>query len=269
MLDFLRARAIEGVECGERERLSRVRWRSSIAASRTTGFVEVRRASRKAALAVTVSASLARVVPHVLPRVKHAFDLACDPVEIERATRGARGAHPGLRVPGAFDGFELAVRAIVGQQISVRAARTLLGADRSGRSERRSRRPIASAMAVPQRFADRRVFGGGHRPRGADRRRGPERCARWRRRSRAATSICVPAPTSKRTLASLRELPGIGPWTAQYIAMRALGWPDAFPANDLVVLRAMRETRPSRAMARSEAWRPWRAYAVMHLWKGH
>ena len=69
------------------------------------------------------------------------------------------------------------------------------------------------------------------------------------------------------TVRQLEAMPGIGPWTAQYIAMRALGWPDAFPASDLVVLRALGETRAARALARSEGWRPWRAYAVMHLWR--
>jgi AraC family transcriptional regulator of adaptative response / DNA-3-methyladenine glycosylase II len=68
--------------------------------------------------------------------------------------------------------------------------------------------------------------------------------------------------------AGLKAIPGIGPWTTEYIAMRALGWPDAFPAGDLVVLKALGETRPARAAERSEAWRPWRAYAVMHLWRG-
>jgi len=70
-----------------------------------------------------------------------------------------------------------------------------------------------------------------------------------------------------RTRAALEAIPGIGPWTSGYIAMRALGWPDAFPDNDLVVMRAMGETRAARAIARSEAWRPWRAYAVMHMWR--
>jgi len=70
------------------------------------------------------------------------------------------------------------------------------------------------------------------------------------------------------TITKLQSIAGVGTWTAHYIAMRALRWPDAFLANDRIVLKAMNETRPSRALARSEVWRPWRAYAVMHLWKG-
>ena len=69
------------------------------------------------------------------------------------------------------------------------------------------------------------------------------------------------------TLAALEALPGVGPWTAQYVAMRALGWPDAFPHPDVAVMAAMKETSPARARRRAEAWRPWRAYAVLHLWK--
>jgi AraC family transcriptional regulator of adaptative response / DNA-3-methyladenine glycosylase II len=69
------------------------------------------------------------------------------------------------------------------------------------------------------------------------------------------------------TLAALEGLPGVGPWTAHYVAMRALAWPDAFPHPDVAVLKAMREAKPGRALERAEAWRPWRAYAVLHLWK--
>ena len=71
----------------------------------------------------------------------------------------------------------------------------------------------------------------------------------------------------ERTLDALRALPGVGEWTAQYIAMRALAWPDAFPHTDLGVMKALREKRPQKVLAAAEAWRPWRAYAVMHLWR--
>ena len=79
--------------------------------------------------------------------------------------------------------------------------------------------------------------------------------------------VLAPGAAVEDTLARLRALPGIGDWTAQYLAMRALGWPDAFPAADYGVLKALGETSPARARERAEAWRPWRAYAVMHLWQ--
>ncbi len=126
MLSFLRHRAIEGVETVGEDAYAR-----TVAidhrGTRHVGHVEVRRVPRRPALRVSVSPSLARAVPAVLSRVKHAFDLACDPALVAAALGPLAEAHPGLRVPGTFDGFELAVRAVVGQQISVRAARTVLG----------------------------------------------------------------------------------------------------------------------------------------------
>ena len=270
MLDFLRERAIPGVERVTTQAYSRT---LAISHHGTThvGSVEVRRAPRKAALSVRLSASLARVVPLALARVKHAFDLASDPAEIDANLGALAAAQPGLRVPGAFDGFELGVRAIVGQQVSVRAARTLLGriADALGR-------PLEYA-ATSDSGAPARLF-----PSAADiAASGADMLARCgltpaRARSVVALAEAVakddlrlePGVDVDATLARLRALPGVGPWTAHYVAMRALRWPDAFLSNDLVVLRAMNETRPARAEAASAAWRPWRAYAVMHLWKG-
>ena len=126
MLDFLRARAVPGVEQAGDDAYARnlsVEHRGTVHAGR----IEVRRARRRQALAIAVSPSLARAVPAVLSRVKHAFDLACDPAVVASTLGELAAARPGLRVPGALDGFELAVRAVVGQQVSVRSARTVLG----------------------------------------------------------------------------------------------------------------------------------------------
>ncbi|MEO5765309.1 MAG: AlkA N-terminal domain-containing protein [Casimicrobiaceae bacterium] len=270
ILDFLRERAIPAVEAvtaqGYARTLSLVH-RGAIHA----GVVEVRRVPRRMALAVHLSASFARVVPLVLGRVKHSFDLACDPGEIESQLGPLAAAHPGLRVPGAFDGFELGVRAIVGQQISVRAARTLLG--RVARAHGRAYEGAAwGDAAEPARlFPSAAAIADA----GAD---AIARCGITPARARSVIALARAVASGKlvlepgvdvdATLDRLRALPGVGPWTAHYIAMRALRWPDAFLANDLIVLRAMNETRAARAEAASAAWRPWRAYAVMHLWKG-
>ena len=265
MLDFLRARAIDGVEV-----VTTHAYRRTLALEhRGTlhgGTIEVRRAPRKNALAVKISASFAHVVPLVLSRVKHAFDLGCDPVQVSECLGDLAAAHPGLRVPGAFDGFELAARAVIGQQITVRAARTLLGR-------------LTRALGTPWPALDglNAIFPAPARIAACD----PTDIARiGMPLSRAKTLIAVAAAAAygdldlgpggdiEATIEKLQAIGGIGIWTAHYIAMHALRWPDAFLANDRIVLKAMNDTRPARALVRSEAWRPWRAYAVMHLWKG-
>ena len=266
MLSFLRDRAIDGVETVGDDAYAR-----TVAldhrGSRHVGRIEVRRVACRPALRVALSPSLARAVPAVLSRVKHAFDLSCDPVVVAAALGPMADAHPGLRVPGTFDGFELAVRAIVGQQISVRGARTLLG---------RIARAFGETAATGEGDTQGRLFPSAMRLA----QRSPEDLVKLgltnaRARSlvglaRAVSSGGIrlePESDVEATVADLVALPGIGVWTANYIAMRALRWPDAFLANDLVVLKALGETRPARALRRSESWRPWRAYAVMHLWR--
>jgi len=265
MLSFLRHRAIEGVEAVGDDAYAR-----TVAVdhrgTRHVGHIEVRRVPRRPALRISVSPSLARAVPAVLSRVKHAFDLACDPALVAAALGSLAEAHPGLRVPGTFDGFELAVRAIVGQQISVRAARTLLGRIAQAFGE-----PLAASAHAPSR-----LFPTASRVASLS----PEELVRLgvtNARARALIGLAQAAASDQfrlepdsdveSTVATLISLPGIGAWTANYIAMRALRWPDAFLANDLVVLRALGETRSARAERRSESWRPWRAYAVIHLWR--
>jgi AraC family transcriptional regulator of adaptative response / DNA-3-methyladenine glycosylase II len=266
MLAFLRRRAIDGVERVTDDGYARtvaVRHRGSV----HVGHIEVRRAPRKAALRVSLSPSLARAVPAVLSRVKHAFDLACDPEVVAAALGPLAAGAPGLRVPGTVDGFEIAVRGIAGQQIPVRSAHAILAR-------------IAQAFGEPFEDADgnalRRVFPGPARlaalPPGDFVRLGLTP-ARARALAGLAGAVAAgrirlePESDVEATVDALMALPGIGAWTANYIAMRALRWPDAFLASDLGVLKALGETRPAPALRRSEAWRPWRAYAVMHLWR--
>ncbi len=267
MLEFLGHRAIDGVEAVTRDAYVRS---VAIVHRGTTqvGRIEVRRAAKKPALRVSVSPTLAAAIPAVLSRVKHAFDLACEP-EVVAAALGALAAkRPGLRVPGTFDGFELGVRGVVGQQISVRAARTLLG---------RIARAFGEPVPAEEGEAALQVFPAAAKIAAL----GIEDLAGvGMPRARARTLIALaqavasgeirlePESDVDATIARLVALPGIGTWTANYIAMRALRWPDAFLASDLGVLKAMGETKPAPALRKSEAWRPWRSYAVIHLWKG-
>ncbi|HYR00446.1 MAG TPA: DNA-3-methyladenine glycosylase 2 [Casimicrobiaceae bacterium] len=265
MLDFLRARAVPGVEHAGADVYARslaVAHRGSVHAGR----IEVRRARRRHALSVAVSPSLARAVPAVLSRLKHAFDLACDPALVSAALGELAAARPGLRVPGTCDGFELAVRGVVGQQVSVQSARTLLGRLAAAFGE-----PLADARGDVVRLFPAAARLAATDP--ADIARVGLTLARARTiaalgRAIAANELVLqPEADVERTLAQLVAIPGIGGWTASYIALRALRWPDAFLEGDLGVRRALGVARPAQALALAEAWRPWRAYAVIHLWR--
>ena len=265
MLAFLGARAIDGVET-----VSGGAYRRTLALARGgkvhAGTITVTALPRRHALRVLVSPALAQVVPAALGRVRQLFDLAADPAEVA-ATLGelARG-HEGLRVPGAADGFELAARAIVGQQVSVKAARTLLGrlVAHAGTplpgEEASSWRLFPTAAAVASMPATALAKLGLVRTRAE--------ALRALAAEVAGGAIRLdPGADVERTLAALVALPGVGAWTAQYIAMRALRWPDAFLAGDLIVRRELGARTAARAERASAAWRPWRAYAVMHLWR--
>jgi AraC family transcriptional regulator of adaptative response / DNA-3-methyladenine glycosylase II len=227
---------------------------------KAAGWITVTEDPCRQGLVARVPLTLTPKLMSVVARLRDLLDLdarpdaiashfASDPL-LGRLVR----ARPGLRVPGAFDRFEVAVRAVLGQEVSVKAAstvaarlvgelgapfpdphalaRTSVAAVRAlGMPERRARAVVELARAV----ADGRVD--------LDADHDPERVTR-----------------------ALVALPGIGPWTAQYVAMRALRWPDAFPVSDLVLLRRMNLASPRAAQDRARAWRPWRSYAVMHLW---
>ncbi len=265
LIAFLGARAITGAEMASADVYRRTA-RIVLEGTEHCGWLEVRPSRKKAALRVSVSASLAKVLPPVLSRVKALMDLACHPAEVVRALGALAKAHPGLRVPGAFDGFEVAVRAVLGQLISVPAARTLAG---------RFAAAFGDPLATP--FDGLTIaFPGAGRIADAS----PGRVAKLGMPAARARSIValaravadgslelMPNADIEATLEKLRALPGVGEWTAQYIAMRALAWPDAFPHTDLGVMKALGTSDPKRVLAAGEAWRPWRAYAVMHLWQ--
>ena len=265
MRDFLARRAVTGVEAVEGRKYLR-----TVAIERAgrdvTGWIAVAPSKKPRALAVTVSASLASVLPAVLARTKHLFDLACHPDDVAACLGPLAAAHPGLRLPGAFDGFEIAVRAILGQQVTVKAAAVI-----AGRFVAKFGEPVETPHATLTHLFP-----------------SPARIAALDPSEVAATGIIAararaivalagelaagrlhldPSADIEATLSALERIPGIGPWTAHYIAMRALAWPDAFPHPDVAVLKAMKETNARGAAKLAERWRPWRAYAVLHLWK--
>ena len=265
LLAFLGARAIAGVEGVDPRGYHRT---LAVAnrAGRNTGWISVNHAPRRHAVIVNVSASLARAVPIVLSLVRQAFDLSCDPAPILAQLRDLAEATPGLRVPGTCDGFELAVRAVIGQQVSVASARTMLGRlARAFGAPLTGECPGGLELVFPSAETLAACTVDGLRAIGLTSARA-RTLIDLARTIAAGDIVLSPGVDVERTRAALESIRGIGRWTSGYIAMRALGWPDAFPDNDLCVLRAMRETGAASVRARSDAWRPWRAYAVMHLW---
>jgi AraC family transcriptional regulator, regulatory protein of adaptative response / DNA-3-methyladenine glycosylase II len=261
LLAFLVGRAASGVEVVEGDRYLR-----TVAFGKHRGWLAVQPAPGRRALRLELSASLAPVLLPVTARVKRLFDLAANPETIAAHLGPLAAARPGLRVPGAFDGFEMAVRAILGQQVSVKAASTLAARFAAAFGEpvitpfpaltHLSPAPERVAAAEPAAIAALGIV-----------RARADALLALARAVTAGRIRLEPAGDVQPALAELRRLPGIGEWTAQYIAMRALGWPDAFPHTDLGLRKALGEANPKRILAMAEAWRPWRAYAAMHLWK--
>ena len=263
LLGFLGARTIDGVEEADGDCYRRT-LTIRHGEERHAGWFEAEPVAGKDRLRVRIAGSLGKVLPAVLARVKRLFDLACDPAEIA-ATLGPLARRPGLRLPGVVDGFEIAVRAVLGQQITVRAARTL-----AQRFAIAFGTPMATPFAglvtlfptavnIAGRSIDEIATLGiiGARA----------RTIQALARAIAAGKIRLePGVDVDATIVALVALPGIGDWTAQYIAMRALAWPDAFPAADYGVMKALGERNLRRVRETAEQWRPWRAYAVMHLW---
>ena len=271
MLAFLAQRAVAGVETAANGRYAR-----TIAVGGTQGFLTVEPGPRNS-LQVAVSLPHLAGLPSVIAGVRRQFDLAADPASIgehladDPLLRPLVAARPGLRSPGAWDSFELAVRAILGQQITVGAA-ARLAARLAGQFGPEAVDPAARALGLSRLFpaaadlAGRDIAGLGLMP-----------AARAAALAGLATAVAGdPGLLSPRgdldaAIAALRALPGVGEWTAQYIAMRALQESDAFPAADVGLLRAMtdaagRRPSPAQLLARAERWRPWRAYGAQHLW---
>lgn len=272
MAAFLKGRATAGVEeVGENY------YRRTIRLEGQHGLVEVRYLPGQSYLVANIRFPKVTALGQIVERLRRMFDLGANSLEIEAHLSGDLylgkfvTALPGLRVPGAWDKFELAVRAILGQQVSVQAATTL-----AGRLVEKFGEPLAlDGVASPQEGLCY-VF-----PR-------PEVLAEadisqlGMPRARAAAISALAAAVARNpqlleesgsleeSIKKLSELSGIGLWTAQYIAMRALREPDAFPASDLGLLRAMLpesgKLTPAQLEKRAESWRPWRAYAALYLW---
>jgi AraC family transcriptional regulator of adaptative response / DNA-3-methyladenine glycosylase II len=272
LLRFLGARAIPGVEAvREGVYLRTVEIGDHVGWIAVTSYRVSKRVRPVNALKVTLSDTLQPVCVQVLSRVKSVFDTRANAGEIDRhlaadpLLRGSVAAHAGMRLPGAFDGFELLLRAILGQQVSVKGATTLAGrmAKVFGKSistpwdelthlspdvGRIAEAPVSTIaqIGMPGKRAEtiRLVAGAVH----------------------AGDLVLAPGADPDVIGEQLIAFPGIGEWTASYVAMRALAWPDALPLGDLGIKKALGLTRKAAILERTETWRPWRAYAAIYLW---
>jgi AraC family transcriptional regulator, regulatory protein of adaptative response / DNA-3-methyladenine glycosylase II len=275
LLQFFASRSLAGIEQVDvaQRTLSRtlaVDW----AGTQHTGWVQLHMDEVHCEVRMQISESLSQALPLVMARIRALFDLDADPNAIHAVLHTRFPNSAGLRVPGTLDGFELAVRAVLGQQITVQAARTL-GVRLVQRFGVAFETPVAGLthlFPTPQSLRH-----------ATDDDLGQLGIVRQRQRAIRALAAAVadgllhlnPGADVARTLEVLKSLPGVGPWTAQYIAMRALRWPDAFPAGDVALQKALgvRDAeRPAQAARAAElashAWQPWRSYATVRAWSG-
>lgn len=266
LLGFLTSRGAAGVECAEGDRYLR-----TVRLGAHRGWIMARAVSGRALLQVEISAGLIPALAGLIPRLRRLFDLDAHPqliaAQLQRDARLASllRSTPGLRVPGAMDGFELALRAVLGQQVTVKAATTLFGRFALAFGDPaitphpalRFYAPMAErvAQASVQQLIDL----------GLTQRRA-QTIADLSRALAQGELVLEAGSHLETSLARLQAIPGIGPWTAQYIAMRALRDPDALPASDLGLMKALSLTRSREVTEAAQVWRPWRAYAALHLW---
>jgi AraC family transcriptional regulator of adaptative response / DNA-3-methyladenine glycosylase II len=274
LLAFVAQRAIPGVEAVNGLAIRRTLRAGAIAAptsdaaTSSAGWIEARFAPADSRVRLAFAPALGPASGAVIAAVRRWLDLDAAPATIDAALAELPGP-PGLRLPGSIDAFELAVRAVLGQQVTVAAARTLAGrvVERFGSAVATPWPDVSRAFASPEALAsvpiERIAELGIIRSRAG----AIQALAReWP----ALAPLLVAGSAPDRLVDRLREMPGIGAWTAHYIAMRTLGWPDAFPPGDVAALKAMQRlfstASPREAEARAEAWRPWRAYALLRLW---
>jgi DNA-3-methyladenine glycosylase II len=267
-------RLLPGVEALDSDCYSR-----TVRVGGSVGWISVRPSPEQYALELTLSDSLQKHASVLASRVRKMFDLDTDPAAIARhfANDPLLGpvvaANPALRLPSAFDPFEQAVRAIIGQQVTVKAAVTITRRLVERFGEKLPLTPTNEATGL------RRLFPSAEAVADAvmnDIGMPGKRVATLQRLAAAVANGALELHVENgadELIGRLCELPGIGPWTAEYIALRGFGEPDAFPAADLGLLKAplwgSESITARQLLARSQAWRPWRAYAAVHIWQNY
>ncbi len=237
------------------------------------GWISVANVPRRNSHSLTMSSGLLPVLSPVLARVRAIFDTNCDPVEIYEKLQtmneiSPKLPMPGIRLPGCFDPFEMSVRAILGQQITVKAARTLAMrfSKKFGEKLATPWQELSLTFPEPEAICALSAPIADHL--------GPLGITAARANSilslaKAMTSGSINLYNSSNPLIEMEkllELPGFGPWTVQYIGMRAMGWPNAFPHTDYGVKKALANVKAEEIPVMAKKWQPWRSYATINLW---
>jgi len=263
LLEFLAPRATPGVEA-----VHNGHYRRTISLDGHVGWLDAELNSAGNAISLSIHFPEPRWLFQIVERVRQMFDLAADPQEIashlrrDPVLRDRVTARPGLRVPGSWDGFELATRAILGQQVTVKGATTLTASlVRSFGTPTVAGSDLTHLFPTPEKLADSDLQSIGIP-------RARANCLRAIAQAVLDKKLVFSGVANTEDFVNqFCELPGIGSWTAQYVAMRALGEPDAFPASDLGLMHASGIRNPRQLEDASQSWRPWRAYAAMYLWQ--
>jgi AraC family transcriptional regulator of adaptative response / DNA-3-methyladenine glycosylase II len=273
MLNFLADRAINGVDKIENGQYMRTVHIVTAEGQRLYGWIRVGHRPQKNLLTVTASESLLPALPQVLARVRQLFDLHCDPDAVYETLRAMNAIRPnlcvlGTRVPGCFDPFEMAVRAVLGQQITVKAASTLATriVKTFGSPIQTGIEGLTHTFPTPEEILAL--------PGPIEHHLGPLGVISSRSQTIYALAQAMTEGEihfdlygqPEEEMKKLTAIRGIGNWTAQYIAMRAMAWPDAFLETDVGVKKALQPYPPKTLLQMAEAWRPWRSYATVNLW---
>jgi AraC family transcriptional regulator of adaptative response / DNA-3-methyladenine glycosylase II len=273
ILGFLAGRAISGVDAVRNGEYMRTAHLVTAKGKDIYGWVRVGHRPQKNALTVTVSETLLPVLPQVLPRVRHLFDLHCDPGAVYETLRAMNDIRPGLcvpgvRLPGSFNVFETAVRAVLGQQITVKAAGTLAAriVAAYGTPVQTDIEGLTHVFPSPgDIFALDGTIENHLGALGviAVRAKTIYELARALAQGEIDFDLCA---RPEEEIKKMMRIRGIGSWTAQYIAMRAMEWPDAFLETDAGVKKALKPYGSKELLEMAKAWKPWRSYAVINLW---
>lgn len=273
MLHFLAGRAINGVDIVKDNTYMRTVHLVTPEGKQVYGWMQIGHRHQKNALTVTVSESLLPVLPQILARVRHIFDLYCDPDAVYETLKVMNDIRPGLcilgtRLPGCFNTFEMAVRAVLGQQITVKAASTLAAriVDTYGIPIQTEIPGLTHVFPSPEDILSLEGPIENHLgPLGVIAARSRTIYELARAIVQREINFDFPAQPEEE-IKKMMTIPGIGSWTAQYIAMRAMEWPDAFLETDAGVKKALQPFTSKELLKMSEVWRPWRSYATINLW---